>query len=104
MHPSVYFLLSDYATMLIPLNPLQNELLKNLTTLEMRMLGTIDNAIIDHGFWSGGSQVRRQLTDERWPIRILVCGNTGVGKSTLINRVFGVPVVSQTLQMAHHLY
>ena len=27
-------------------------------------------------------------------MRILVCGNSGVGKSTLINRVFGVQVVS----------
>lgn len=26
--------------------------------------------------------------------RILVCGRTGVGKSTLINKVFGVPMVS----------
>lgn len=26
--------------------------------------------------------------------RILVCGRTGVGKSTLINRVFGVSMVS----------
>lgn len=25
--------------------------------------------------------------------RILVCGRTGVGKSTLINKVFGVPMV-----------
>jgi len=25
--------------------------------------------------------------------RILVCGRTGVGKSTLINKVFGVPLV-----------
>ena len=26
--------------------------------------------------------------------RILVCGKAGVGKSTLINKVFGVPLVS----------
>ncbi|CAD0015333.1 unnamed protein product, partial [Aureobasidium pullulans] len=29
--------------------------------------------------------------------RILVCGRTGVGKSTLINKVFGVPMVITTL-------
>lgn len=29
--------------------------------------------------------------------RILVCGKTGVGKSTLINRVFGVEMVSQVI-------
>ena len=26
-------------------------------------------------------------------VRILICGNTGVGKSTIINRVFGVALV-----------
>jgi predicted GTPase len=29
--------------------------------------------------------------------RILVCGKTGVGKSTLINKVFGVEMVRRTL-------
>ena len=28
--------------------------------------------------------------------RILVCGNAGIGKSTLINKVFGSDVVSRT--------
>ena len=32
--------------------------------------------------------------EEPGAIRILVCGNTGVGKSTLINEVFGAEVVS----------
>lgn len=41
-------------------------------------------------FWS-----ERETVDIEEPgaIRILVCGNTGVGKSTLINEVFGAEVV-----------
>ena len=41
-------------------------------------------------FWG-----ERETVDIEEPgaIRILVCGNTGVGKSTLINEVFGVEVV-----------
>ena len=41
-------------------------------------------------FWG-----EREAVDIEEPgaIRILVCGNTGVGKSTLINEVFGVEVV-----------
>lgn len=31
-------------------------------------------------------------------IRVLVCGNTGIGKSTLINKVFGVEVVCPIYQ------
>lgn len=41
-------------------------------------------------FWG-----ERETVDIEEPgaIRILVCGNTGVGKSTLINEVFGAEVV-----------
>ena len=41
-------------------------------------------------FWG-----ERETVDIEEPgaIRVLVCGNTGVGKSTLINEVFGVEVV-----------
>ncbi len=44
----------------------------------------------DDVFWS-----EREVVDIQEPgsIRILVCGNTGVGKSTLINEVFGAEVV-----------
>lgn len=40
----------------------------------------------NQGFWNNGALDM----DDSGPIRILVCGNSGVGKSTLINKVFGV--------------
>ena len=36
--------------------------------------------------------------------RILVCGENGVGKSTLINRVFGITVVHDRVVSAFHCY
>ena len=42
-------------------------------------------------FWNGRDPVEVQ---ELRSLRILVCGITGIGKSTLINRIFGVEVVS----------
>ena len=44
-------------------------------------------------FWGERDPVK---IEEPGAIRILVCGNTGVGKSTLINEVFGVEVVRPT--------
>ena len=41
-------------------------------------------------FWDERETVH---IEEPGAIRILVCGNTGVGKSTLINEIFGVEVV-----------
>ena len=51
------------------------------------MLGLVEGADTEEqGFWNDG-----QLdADDSGPMRILVCGNCGVGKSTLINQVFGV--------------
>lgn len=43
--------------------------------------------------WLQGSEL---LTSGVKAFRILVCGKTGVGKSTLINKVFGVEMVSKT--------
>ena len=34
--------------------------------------------------------------------RVLVCGKTGVGKSTLINRLFGVELVQLPLKYLSH--
>lgn len=93
MHPSVYFLLFYHTCSLTPLNTKESELQKSLINFERRMLGMKDNLVMNHGFWAGSDPVDKDILEERWPIRVLVCGNTGVGKSTLINKVFGVPVV-----------
>lgn len=50
------------------------------------MLGE-KHSIVNQGFWSDRLPVE---VDDLKSIRILVCGNTGVGKSTLINKVFGI--------------
>ena len=50
------------------------------------MLGE-ENSIVNRGFW--GNKPTQEI-DGLKSLRILVCGNTGVGKSTLINKVFGV--------------
>jgi predicted GTPase len=58
------------------------------------MLGQVgglsrDLQILNQGFWND-----REVTvpKELGAIRILVCGNAGIGKSTLINKIFGVEV------------
>lgn len=57
------------------------------------MLGT-EHHVLNQGFWSDGDILE---FDGLKAIRILVCGNTGVGKSTLINQVFGVNVDKQVV-------
>ncbi len=41
-------------------------------------------------FWDQSAPQKNDMVKD---MRVLVCGNTGVGKSTLINRVFGVTLV-----------
>ena len=58
----------------------------------------VDKEVENPGFW----QSDEEIVDPQRPgtIRVLVCGNTGVGKSTLINKVFGVEAVSPKAR--HH--
>ena len=93
IHPSVYFLLFEHASTLLPLNKQESKLQQNLSIVERKMLGTAGKFLVDYGFWFSLDAIYQNTSQERWPIRILVCGNAGVGKSTLINKVFGVPVV-----------
>lgn len=51
------------------------------------MMGNLDG-LPNRGFWNLNQLENPDL--KPGAIRILVCGNTGVGKSTLINTVFGV--------------
>lgn len=62
------------------------------------MLGKIDS-VVNRGFWSDRaiSEFDEPEIDEPKKIRVLVCGNTGVGKSTLINRIFGVSPSNQVV-------
>ncbi|KAK3615107.1 hypothetical protein LTR56_026799 [Elasticomyces elasticus] len=86
VHPSVYLLLDEYVGVAMEAKELK--LQRNLADWRERMLGTL-NGVVNTGFW-----LDEDIDDVPHPgaIRVLVCGNTGVGKSTLINKVFGVDV------------
>ncbi|KAK4888693.1 hypothetical protein LTR27_012432 [Elasticomyces elasticus] len=90
VHPSVYLLLDEYVGVAMEAKELK--LQRNLADWRERMLGTL-NGVVNTGFW-----LDEDIDDVPHPgaIRVLVCGNTGVGKSTLINKVFGVDVTQSS--------
>lgn len=59
-----------------------------------KMLGKA-HSVTNQGFWADRETSE---IDELKYIRILVCGNTGVGKSTLVNRVFGVSTANEVVR------
>lgn len=105
IHPSVYLLLDVHVH--IALETKELKMKRCIEDWRSKMLG-VSNSEQTRDFWSDGDDADAQVEGA---IRILVCGNTGkilcqyrfamhdshdvgVGKSTLINKTFGVDVVS----------
>jgi len=86
LHPSVYLVFDEYFNVLLDSKDLTYR--KDIEQWRSKIL----SASADE-FWHD-DEVRDIERPES--IRILVCGNVGVGKSTLINKVFGVKVVSSS--------
>ncbi|KAK4561601.1 hypothetical protein LTR86_004280 [Recurvomyces mirabilis] len=89
LHPSVYLLLDEHIN--VALETKELKLQRNLNDWREKMMGSY-NGVTNTGFWLD------EDSDDLDPgaIRVLVCGNTGVGKSTLINKVFGVDVTQSS--------
>jgi hypothetical protein len=88
IHPSVYLLLDEHTNISLEMRELK--LQRNLEEWRAKMLGSQDG-VINTGFWLDRDD--DDAVFDPGAIRVLVCGNTGVGKSTLINKTFGVEAV-----------
>ncbi|KAF2164250.1 hypothetical protein M409DRAFT_56937 [Zasmidium cellare ATCC 36951] len=91
IHPSVYMLLDEHIN--VALDTKEAKLQRHLEEWRERMLGST-NGLVNFGFW--GDEDKSAALDGVSALRILVCGNTGVGKSTLINKTFGVDVTQSS--------
>lgn len=86
IHPSVYQCLEYFVIQTLSLSRMPDE--KRIEKWRPKMLGKRDH-VANQGFWD--EQDAEPLEDEKLKtVRIVVCGSTGVGKSTLIDRLFGV--------------
>lgn len=92
VHPSVYLLLDEHIN--IALDTKEAKLQRYLEDWRERMLGK-QNGLLNFGFWGDDNDADDDELDPG-AIRVLVCGNTGVGKSTLINKIFGVEVTQSS--------
>ncbi|KAK4546616.1 hypothetical protein LTR36_001833 [Oleoguttula mirabilis] len=90
IHPSVYLLLDENTG--VSLETKELKLQRHIEDWRERMLGS-RNGVVNTGFWLGADA---DDDAELGAIRVLVCGNTGVGKSTLINKTFGVDVTQSS--------
>jgi hypothetical protein len=80
IHPSVYLVLDEF--MHISLRSKEFPFYQLLQKWRSKALGQQDVRC----FWNGPGD---PVEEEPGAFRILVCGNCGVGKSSLINKVFG---------------
>ncbi|KAL9010674.1 MAG: hypothetical protein Q9173_004415 [Seirophora scorigena] len=81
IHTSVYLILDVFSTLFLS---------SKARSFRNRVEGFQDTILTQDVFWE-----EKDIIDDAKPgaIRILVCGNTGIGKSTLINEVFGAELV-----------
>lgn len=86
IHPSVYLVFDEHNTLFLASNAL---------SFRNRIEQLRDTTLTKDVFWE-----EKEIVENTEPgaIRILVCGNTGVGKSTLINEVFGAELVGSHLR------
>ncbi|KAL8974701.1 MAG: hypothetical protein Q9197_001070 [Variospora fuerteventurae] len=82
IHPSVYLVFDEHNTLFLASNNI---------SFRNRIEQLRDTTLTKDVFWE-----EKEIVDNTEPgaIRILVCGNTGVGKSTLINEVFGAELTA----------
>ncbi|KAF2765736.1 hypothetical protein EJ03DRAFT_354618 [Teratosphaeria nubilosa] len=90
LHPSVYLLLDEHSNVALEMKELK--LQRYIEDWREKMLGSKDG-VVNHGFWLDEDDDDNL---DLGAIRVLVCGNTGVGKSTLVNKTFGVPVTQSS--------
>lgn len=90
IHPSVYLFLDQNIGVSLATKELK--LQRHIEDWREKMLGS-KSGVVNTDFWLGEDD---DDDLDLGAIRVLVCGNTGVGKSTLINKTFGVDVVSSS--------
>ncbi|KAK2010458.1 hypothetical protein LZ32DRAFT_607472 [Colletotrichum eremochloae] len=89
IHPSVYFLLDTYPMLGI------KEALKDLEG-NLQSFKSAHMAYLSDGEAMESDPWIRDILPEHSTCRILICGNTGVGKSTLLNKVFGFEMTQES--------
>ncbi|KAF6817605.1 hypothetical protein CSOJ01_02315 [Colletotrichum sojae] len=86
IHPSVYFLVDCYPTLGIP--KALGSLMDHLESFRSSLQYLSEKVEASFDPWHRDFLLSTSC-------RILICGNTGVGKSTLLNRVFGIAMTQE---------
>ncbi|KAF6835458.1 hypothetical protein CPLU01_04329 [Colletotrichum plurivorum] len=86
IHPSVYFLVDCYPTLGIP--KALGSLMDHLESFRSSLQYLSEKVEARFDPWHRDFLISTSC-------RILICGNTGVGKSTLLNRVFGIAMTQE---------